>query len=65
VVVDSLTYERASALVDRQLGYEIARYVFGTEAEFARRLKVDDGVSRASKLLRGVTSQRELLERAK
>jgi carboxyl-terminal processing protease len=65
VTVDSATYERAAAFVDRQLGYEIARYVFGTEAEFARRLKVDDAVARASKLMRGVTSQRELLERAK
>jgi carboxyl-terminal processing protease len=65
VTVDSATFERASALVDRQLGYEIARYVFGTEAEFARRLEVDDAVSRASKLLRGVTTQRQLLERAK
>ena len=65
VTVDSATYERAGAFVDRQLGYEIARYVFGTEAEFARRLKVDEAVLRASKLMRGVTSQRELLERAK
>lgn len=65
VTVDSLTYEHASAFVDRQLGYEIARYVFGTEAEFARRLKVDEGVASASRLLRGVTSQSELLERAK
>jgi len=64
VTVDSATYERAGAFVDRQLGYEIARYVFGTEAEFARRLKVDEAVLRASKLMRGVTSQRQLLERA-
>jgi carboxyl-terminal processing protease len=65
VTVDSATYERASALVDRQLGYEIARYVFGTEAEFARRLRGDDAVARASKLMRGVTSQKDLLDRAR
>lgn len=63
ITMDSLTFEHAAPLIDRQLGYEIARYVFGGEAEFERRLRNDDVVATAVRLMRGVTSQQELLTR--
>ncbi|HEY9229818.1 MAG TPA: S41 family peptidase, partial [Gemmatimonadaceae bacterium] len=64
IMIDSSTFARASALIDRALGYEIARYVFGGEAEFVRRLRNDDGVARTARLLSGITSRKELFDRA-
>jgi hypothetical protein len=64
ITVDSVTFGRAATIVDRLLGNEIARYVFGTEAEFMRRLKTDEVVAKTVGLLSGVTSQQELLDRA-
>jgi carboxyl-terminal processing protease len=64
VTVDSATYAASAALVDRLLGYEITRYVFGEPAEYARRLKDDPSVVAAVKFARGASTQRELLERA-
>ena len=64
VTVDSLTYASASSVVDRLLGYEIARYVFGPEAEFARKLRDDAVMSRAVQLVIGAKSPRDLIDRA-
>ena len=64
VVMDSTTYAAAAPLVDRVLGYEIARYVFGPDAEFQRRLRDDSTLNRALSIVRGATTQRELLQRA-
>jgi carboxyl-terminal processing protease len=64
VAMDSSTYAAAAPLVDRLLGYEIARYVFGSDAEFQRRMRDDATLSRALAIVRGATSQRELLQRA-
>jgi hypothetical protein len=64
VSMDSSTYAAAAPLVDRLLGYEIARYVFGSDAEFQRRMRDDATLSRALAIVRGATSQRELLQRA-
>ena len=65
ITLDSATYAAASSIVDRLLGYEIARYVFGTEAEFARKLREDAMVARTVSMLKGVTTQKELLDRAR
>jgi len=58
-VVDS-----ASGLIDDQLGYEIARYVFGRPAEFRRRAKDDEQMQAAMDLLRKAQSPRELMSLA-
>ena len=64
VQVDSATVERAAPFVDRLLGYEIARYVFGESAEFARRLHDDVQIARAVQFARGAATPAELLRRA-
>jgi len=64
VVMDSTTYVGAAPLIDRALGYEIARYVFGSDAEFQRRLRDDSTLARALSIVRGATTQRDLLQRA-
>jgi hypothetical protein len=48
-------------LVASQLGYEVARYVFGPAAERERRIAEDSQVREAVTLLRGTTSTRALL----
>jgi carboxyl-terminal processing protease len=63
ITVDTAMFQRASALIDRMIGYEVTRYVFGIEAEYARRLRDDDAVKRTVRLLDGVGTQKELLER--
>jgi carboxyl-terminal processing protease len=64
VTVDSMTYAGASSVVDRLLGYEIARYVFGSEAEFARKMRDDIMIERTVQLVTGATSPRDLIDRA-
>jgi carboxyl-terminal processing protease len=64
IAMDSATYVAGAPLVDRALGYEIARYVFGPDAEFQRRLRDDATLNRALSVVRGATTQRELLQRA-
>jgi carboxyl-terminal processing protease len=64
VTVDSMTYTGASSLVDRVLGYEVARYVFGSEAEFARRMRDDLVITRTLQLISGAPSPRSLIDRA-
>ncbi|HEY7393652.1 MAG TPA: S41 family peptidase [Gemmatimonadaceae bacterium] len=64
ITVDSATYVRAAPLIDRFIGGEIARYVFGVEAESNRQLHRDEVVAKAVQLMSGATTQRELLERA-
>lgn len=51
----------ATDLLDDQLGYEIARYVFGRQAELRRRGLDDRQVLEAVELLRGAASPRELM----
>jgi carboxyl-terminal processing protease len=64
VQVDSATVERAAPFIDRLLGYEIARYVFGESAEFARRLHDDSQVARAVQFARGAATPADLIRRA-
>ncbi len=58
-VVDS-----ASRLIDDQLGYEIARYVFGRPVEFRRRAKDDEQMQAAMDLLRKAQNPKELMSLA-
>jgi carboxyl-terminal processing protease len=65
VILSRAVYDSASSLVTRTLGSQIARYVFGPRAEFARGLREDPTLARAVVLLQGVDSPRVLLERSK
>ncbi len=61
--VDRASYDAAASLVSRLLGYEIARYVLGPEAEFRRQVKNDRAIATALTLATAPT-QRDLLARA-
>ena len=54
-------FKRGGRLVDQQLSYEIARYVFGRSAEFRRRAGDDRQVQTALELLRKADTPKELL----
>jgi carboxyl-terminal processing protease len=58
------TYEEASAYVSDQLGYEIARELFGTESVVRRQAKADRQLQAALRLLRGSGSQQETITAA-
>jgi carboxyl-terminal processing protease len=64
IVMGRPTFDEAGELVDRLTGEEIARYVFGPEAEFRRKAATDRPLNAALELLRGATSMTMLLERA-
>jgi carboxyl-terminal processing protease len=57
-------FDEGEPLVTRLIGYDIARYVFGSEAEFRRRTSVDKALQRALQLARGSPSESELLRKA-
>jgi carboxyl-terminal processing protease len=57
-------YDGASGLITKQLGYQIARYVFGRPAEFRRQAHDDAQMQTALGLLRKAGSPRELLSLA-
>jgi carboxyl-terminal processing protease len=54
-------FEGARGLIEEQLGYEVARYVFGRQAEFRRRSLDDDQLQTAFGLLRKAQTPRELM----
>jgi carboxyl-terminal processing protease len=54
-------FNQGARLVDLQLGYEIARYVFGRQAEFRRRAADDRQMQTALDLLRKAGTPKELL----
>jgi carboxyl-terminal processing protease len=57
-------YDEAEPLVSRLIAFDIARYVFGGDAEFRRRAAADKVIQKAMELSRGATSEHELLRRA-
>jgi carboxyl-terminal processing protease len=61
VAIADSVFGGATRIVDEQLGYEIARYTFGPEAERRRRAAGDPQIQRAIELVRGTTSPRALL----
>jgi carboxyl-terminal processing protease len=58
------TYEEASAYVADQLGYEIARELFGTESVVRRQAKADRQLQAALRLLRNSDTQQETITAA-
>ena len=61
VNVNPSVFNGAGALIDEQLGYEVARYVFGRPAEFRRRATNDLQMQTAMGLLRKAQTPKELL----
>jgi len=57
-------FDEGEPLVTRVIGYDIARYAFGSEAEFRRRASVDKALQRALQLAHGSPSESELLRKA-
>jgi carboxyl-terminal processing protease len=64
IAIDRTEWNAAGTLVTRLLTYEIARYVFGAQAELRRRLEEDRVVHMARELLSGDVTQHTVLERA-
>ena len=57
-------FDDGEPLVTRLIGYDIARYVFGSEAEFRRRASGDKALQRALQLARGSRTESDLLRKA-
>jgi hypothetical protein len=61
VAIADSVFEGGSRIVGQQLGYEIARYSFGADAERRRRAAEDGQVQQAIDLVRGTSTPRALL----
>jgi carboxyl-terminal processing protease len=57
-------YDEAEPLVSRMIAFDIARYIFGSEAEFRRRVSIDKPLQKALELARGSRSEKDLLKKA-
>ncbi len=64
LTVDRIVYDSARTVVGELLGAEAARYSFGVDAMFRRRMNSDPVLQRATLLLAGVRAPKQLLERA-
>ena len=64
VDVPRSTYDAAAPLVSRLFAYEVARYVFGADAEFRRKAADDKVLIASEKLLAESQSQADALRRA-
>lgn len=62
--VPDSAFESNADVVNRLIGYEVTRYVFGRDAEFTRRSADDPVMQRALALLRGAPDRAALLVRA-
>lgn len=63
-VINRDVFDGAAGVIAEQLGYEVARYVFGRTAEFRRRAADDPQVQTAIALLRNARSTDELFSAA-
>ncbi len=64
VNVSNAVADNAARMLDENLAFEIARYVFGRDAELRRRAKDDNQLQTAMDLLRRAPSPRALMELA-
>jgi len=65
IKLSSTVFNGAGQLIDEQLGYEVARYVFGRSAEFRRRATNDAQMQTAMGLLRKAQTPKDLLSLAR
>ena len=65
VDVSSAVFQGAGTLIDEQLSFEVARYVFGRPAEFRRRAAGDQQMQTAIGLLRKASTPKDLLSLAR
>lgn len=65
VSIPDSVWAGATGLASAQLGFEIARYVFGRPAELVRRVRSDDQVAAAIELLQSASTQQDLFEAAR
>ena len=65
VDVSSAVFQGAGTLIDEQLSFEVARYVFGRPAEFRRRAASDQQMQTAIGLLRKASTPKDLLSLAR
>jgi hypothetical protein len=63
VDIPRTVYDDAEPRVSRVIGFDIARYVFGSEAEFRRRASVDKALQTALELARGAKTEQDLLRK--
>ena len=63
IVLDRAVYDSGQTLVNRALAGQITRFVFGTQAEYARTLREDTDLAKARELLRGATTPDQLVRR--
>ena len=56
-------YDEAEPLVSRVIAFDIARYIFGGDAEFRRRASVDKPLQKALELARGARTEQDLLKK--
>ncbi|MEO7086431.1 MAG: S41 family peptidase [Gemmatimonadaceae bacterium] len=64
ITLKPAVYAAAAPLIDRRLGIEVARYVFGELEGFRRGLRDDPVVTSALKIARGATTEKVLFDRA-
>jgi len=64
VAIDRSIYDASAPVVSSLLAYDIARYVFGPEAEFRRRVASDRAIRSALEIIAGTGSQSALIKRA-
>jgi carboxyl-terminal processing protease len=57
-------FDDAEPLVSRLIGFDIARYVFGADAEFRRRAAADKPLQKALELAQGARTESDLLRKA-
>jgi carboxyl-terminal processing protease len=57
-------FDEAEPLVSRLIGFDIARYVFGADAEFRRRAAADKPLQKALELAQGARTESDLLRKA-
>jgi hypothetical protein len=64
VDIPRMVFDDAEPLVSRVVAFDIARYLFGAEAEFRRRASVDKALLKAIELARGARTEEDLLRKA-
>jgi carboxyl-terminal processing protease len=63
IEIDRGVYDAAAPFVSTFISYDVARYVFGRAAERRRTVLDSPEVQKALELLRGITTQKDLLAR--